>query len=56
MSTTTRRLQDRSPFTPSALSQAIVIWSTGRQISTVLAARLMAEGHDVQALERRHRP
>lgn len=42
--------------TTSALAQAIMVWGSGRQISMALAARLMAEGYDVPALERRHRP
>lgn len=40
----------------SALGQAIRIWRSGRRISMVLASALMAEGFDVPALERRHRP
>lgn len=40
----------------STLGQAVAVWRTGRNISLVLAAKLMAEGYDVPALERRHRP
>jgi hypothetical protein len=40
----------------SILGQAIAIWRTGRRISLVLAVKLMEEGYDVAALERRHRP
>ena len=38
----------------SALGQAIAIWSQGKRISMVLAAKLMAEGFDVPGLERAH--
>jgi hypothetical protein len=40
----------------SILGQAIAIWRAGRRISLVLAVKLMEEGYDVAALERRHRP
>jgi hypothetical protein len=40
---------------PGVLARALYIWGLGRQISVTLAARLMAEGYDVPALEARHR-
>jgi hypothetical protein len=39
----------------SALTRALERWQNGLGISMVLAAELLAEGYDVQALERRHR-
>lgn len=39
----------------SPLTRALHCWKRGRGISMVLAAELLAEGFDVQALERRHR-
>jgi hypothetical protein len=39
----------------SALGQAIAVWRTGRRISLVLFAKLVAEGYDVPALERAYR-
>jgi len=39
----------------SALTKAILIWSTGQQIPMTLAVQLMREGYDVQKLEERHR-
>jgi hypothetical protein len=38
-----------------ALTQAIAIWRAGRNISLVLAQRLMADGYDVPSLERSYR-
>ena len=38
-----------------ALARAMIIWATGSRIPATLAARLMAEGYDVEALEKRHR-
>lgn len=38
----------------SDLGKAIAIWRSGRFISLTLAARLMAEGYDIGALEQRH--
>lgn len=40
----------------SPLTRALACWKHGKGISMVLAAELLAEGYDVQALERRHRP
>ncbi len=37
----------------SPLGQALAIWGQGRNISLALAAKLMAEGYDVKALELR---
>ena len=48
-------MNDTTERFESALGQAIAIWRSGRNISIVLAAKLMAEGYDVGALERRHR-
>lgn len=39
----------------SPLSRALERWRQGQGISMTLAAALLAEGYDVQALERRHR-
>ncbi len=39
----------------SAFATALLIWSMGRRIPADLAAKLMAEGYDVAALEERHR-
>jgi len=37
------------------LSRALALWAQGKGISLTLAAELLAEGYNVQALERRHR-
>jgi hypothetical protein len=39
----------------SPLTRALARWNEGLGISLTLAAELLAEGYDVQALERRHR-
>lgn len=39
----------------SPLTRALARWKQGYGISLTLAAELLAEGYDVQALERRHR-
>lgn len=39
----------------SALAQAIFIWESGRDISLVLATKLMAEGYDLPALEKHYK-
>jgi len=39
----------------SLLSQAMTYWANGLPIPLTLAARLMAAGYDVKALEERHR-
>ena len=39
----------------SPLTRALACWKHGKGISMVLAAELLNEGYDVQALERRHR-
>jgi hypothetical protein len=39
----------------SAFATALMIWARGQNIPLTLAARLMAEGYDVKALEERHR-
>jgi hypothetical protein len=38
----------------SPLTVAMMIWARGQKIPLTLAAKLMAEGYDVQALEERH--
>lgn len=39
----------------SNLSRAIIIWNNGYPIPLDLAAALMAEGYDVEELEKLHR-
>lgn len=39
----------------SPLTRALACWKHGKGISMVLAAELLAEGYNVQALERKHR-
>lgn len=48
-------LDDVEEAHASALTRALTCWKHGKGITTVLAAELLAEGYDVQALERRHR-
>lgn len=48
-------VMDEDAYTPSALTRALSCWKHGKGISMVLASELLAEGYDVQALERRHR-
>jgi hypothetical protein len=47
-------MTDTETYT-SPLSRALARWKQGLGISLVLAAELLAEGYNVEALERRHR-
>lgn len=39
----------------SPLSRALALWAKGQGLPLTLAAELLAEGYDVQTLERKHR-
>ena len=48
-----RTIKDEFDYRPSALTRAIDALQSGRRISLTLAASLLEEGYDVQAIERR---
>lgn len=39
----------------TTLGQAIALWRSGQGITRKMAAELLEDGHDLQALERAHR-